>query len=330
MPKIFISTVPFGEIDRTPLDLLEQTGWDYQINPLGRKLTPEEVGAFVKDGEGLIAGTENLDVVLKTAKNLKIISRVGIGLDSVPLAKCKELGITVAYTPDAVTHAVAEFTVGMMVSVTRYVCQADRNARKPVWKRFIGKRIGESVLGIIGVGRIGTQIIRLISGFKPKEILVNDLKDKTQEIQQLRDQYGLCIRQVEKEEIYKNADILSLHVPLSPLTRNLINKDVFPQFRKDVFLINQARGGIVNESDLYEALKAQTIAGAAIDVFEQEPYTGPLTELENIVLTQHMGSCSFDCRSRMEIEAAENLIRFFKKEPLLGEVPEEEYTYQQQ
>jgi D-3-phosphoglycerate dehydrogenase / 2-oxoglutarate reductase len=329
MPKIFISTVPFGEFDQKPLNLLQETGWEYQVNPLNRKLTPEEVAEFARDADGLIAGTEDISIVLKSAKKLRVVSRVGIGLDSVPLKECKEKGITVTYTPDAVTMAVVEMTISLMISGTRQIIAADRNFRKGNWNRLQGKRLGESIIGLIGFGRIGSNVARILSEFHPKKVLVSDIKDYKTKIATLRKEKSLNIEQVSREDIYQHADIISLHVPLCSSTRNLICMDTLRFFRQDAFLINTSRGGIVNESDLYTVLKGNNLLGAAIDAFEHEPYNGPLTELNNIILTQHMGSCSYDCRAAMETQATEDMIRFFKKEPLLQEVPEEEYSYQE-
>ncbi len=319
MPKIFVSTSPFGEIDPEPLKLLEYTGWNFNINPLERKLTPEEVGAMASDCDGLIAGTEDITIVLKTAKKLKIISRVGIGLDSVPLEKCLDRGIVVTYTPDAVTMAVAELTIGVMISLTRHVCYADRQIRIGNWKRRQGKRIGKSVVGIIGFGRVGINTVKLLKPFKPEQILINDIVDKTETIESLRMQ-GLNIRCAEKEEIYKNADIISLHVPMTKETKNLITQKTLKKIKKEAYLLNLSRGGIINEQDLFDALKNGTIAGAALDCFVEEPYKGLLTSLDNIILTQHMGSCSYDCRAAMELEATKDCIRFFKGEPLSNQV----------
>ena len=327
MPKIFVSATPFGHIDLTPVRLLKETGWEYKTNPLGRRPTPNEVAELAFDYDGLIAGTEDLRPLVERTNRLKIISRVGIGLDSVPLGLCREKGITVTYTPDAVTMAVAELTVGIMISLTRHTYISDRNIRHGEWKRRQGKRIGKSRIGIVGFGRIGTNVVKLLVPFHPEEILVNDIKDKNEEIAEFRD-CGLNIRHGEKKEIYGNSDIVSLHIPLSPQSRNLINAETLQHFKKDTFLINLARGGIVNEADLYKALITGRIAGAAIDCFEDEPYCGPLAELDNVLLTQHMGSCSFDCHARMEIEATQDLIRFFKGEALKNEVPEDEYFYQ--
>jgi D-3-phosphoglycerate dehydrogenase len=193
MPKIFISTVPFGEIDPKAVQLLQQTGWEFEINSLGRKLKPEEVAELAGDCDGLIAGTEGIGTLVESSKKLKMISRVGIGLDSVPLNLCRTKGIVVSYTPDAVTKAVAELTLGAMLSITRFVPQADRNMRKRDWKRLMGKRIEHSVIGILGMGRIGTKVMHMLAGFSPQEILIADIKDKQKEIDDLRTQHGLKI-----------------------------------------------------------------------------------------------------------------------------------------
>lgn len=328
MKRIFVSTYPFGQYNEEPISILRKEGWEVVLNPTKRKLTSEEVAEYAKDVDAIIAGTEDLTPLIQKNPGLKIISRVGIGLDSVPLQLCRDKNITVAYTPDAVTMAVVELTIGLMVSLTRKVHLANFELRRGGWSRFTGKRLGESVIGLIGLGRVGSNVLRILNEFRPKEILVNDLKNKSKEIQEIIQDTGLKVRQVDKEEIYKNADIISLHVPLTNLTRNLIGKTEFSLMNESTFVINTARGGIVNESDLFHAVKSEKIAGAAIDVFEKEPYKGNLIELENIILTEHMGSCSFDCRYLMEFGAASEVVRFFKGEPLLNPVPDEELENQ--
>ena len=329
MAKVFVSTFPFGLVDDSPLQLLKGSGHDVQYNPLQRKLTPNEISELAHDCDAIIAGTENLTPLIQKNPNLKMISRVGIGLDSVPLMECKKKNIVVAYTPDAVTMAVAELTVGLIIAVTRKVGFADTQLRAGGWTRPQGKRIGESVIGLVGFGRVGSNVARLISEFHPKEILVNDLRNKQDVVHSLSQRYGLTIRTVEKEEIFQRSDIVSLHVPLSPKTKDLINEDVLGLFKKDCFLVNTSRGGVVNEADLLSSLKKEMIGGAAVDVFEEEPYHGALLEMDNILLTQHMGSCSYDCRAQMERQATEEVLRFLKGEPLLAEVPSEEYEYQE-
>ena len=146
-PKIFISSVPFGELDSKPLDLLKEAGWEFVVNPLGRKLKSNEVASFCKHCDGLIAGTEDLSEVFKTSTKLKIISWVGIGLDSFPLKLCKERDIAVAYTPDVVTMAAVELSIGGMIALSRQVALADSQTRNGVWNRLFGKRIGGAGIG---------------------------------------------------------------------------------------------------------------------------------------------------------------------------------------
>ncbi|TGL90242.1 dehydrogenase [Leptospira congkakensis] len=322
--NIFVSTYPFGNYDRLPIELLNRSGFSYTINPLSRKLTAEEVSEFAKDSVGIIAGTENLSLLINNSKKLKFISRVGIGLDSVPLRLCREKGIKVSYTPDAVTLAVAELVIGMMITLPRQVALADRQIRVGKWTRPVGISINSATIGIIGFGRVGFKISTLLNGFSPTKVYVSDILDKPEEIQSLRS-LGLNIEQVSLEFLLEFSDIVSVHVPLTPLTRNLIGERELKLMRKNSFLINFSRGGIVNEEDVYHCLKNLEIAGMAVDVYEKEPYKGKLSELENVVLTQHMGSCSFDCRLAMESQATEELIRFFQSLPLLSEVPEFEY-----
>ena len=326
--RIFISTIPFGEVEPLVLELLDKSGFEYSINPLGRKLKADEVAEIAKDYDALIAGTEDTTPLIQSSKKLQIISRVGIGLDSVPLELCKKKGITVCYTPDAVTKAVAEFTVGLMLDLTRHITYADRNQRDGVWKRLLGKRIGESVIGLVGYGRVGSLLAEILTGFKPKKIFINDLKNKQTEIRSLSEISGVEIKQVEKVVIWKQADVISLHVPLSKLTKDMVGNEEMEMMKSETVLLNTARGGIINEEELYVSLMEKQILSAAVDVFEKEPYQGKLKELDNILLTQHMGSCSFDCRGQMEFEAVEEVIRFFNQEPLLREVPEEELQYQ--
>lgn len=328
MTKIFVSTYPFATFDLTPLELLKKSGIEFELNPYQRKLTEKELQKHTKDVHGIIIGTENIAPILDSAKQLKMISRVGIGLDSIPLKECKKKNITVCYTPDAVTKAVSEFTVGLMISATRHIVLADRQVRHGIWKRLQGKRIENSSIGIIGLGRTGTDIVKLLSSFNPKQILIHDIKNKKEQIQQFQKEYSLNIQQVTQEAVFKNSDIISLHIPLTPKTKNLISKHTLNFFKKDSFLINVSRGEIIHESDLYETLINKKIAGCALDVFQKEPYFGKLSKLENVILTQHMGSCSFDCRIKMEKEATEELIRFFKNQSLHNEVPITEYEYQ--
>jgi D-3-phosphoglycerate dehydrogenase / 2-oxoglutarate reductase len=321
--KILITTVPFGQVDAKPLKDLANNNIEYTINPLGRKLQPGELAELIDDFDIVIAGTEKIDKkVFDRAKKLKFISRVGIGLDGIDLNYAREKGVKISYTPDAPAPAVAELTIGLMISLARSVNRSNLNIKNGKWERYFGQRLSEMNIGIIGMGRIGSGVMRHLKCFNPKNILVNDIDSST-----VRD-LGTGVSVCSKDEIYCNSDLISLHIPLTKDTHNMISLDQINKMKKSVYLINTARGGIINEESLLDALKGGKIAGAAIDTYEDEPYFGGLTKFDNCINTAHMGSMTVDCRSAMEIEATQEAIRFIKGVALMSEVPEDEYQAQ--
>ena len=324
MAQVLVTTVPFGAHNRLPLDLLDSLGVSYEINPLGRRLTAPELADMVGDAEVIIAGTEPItSEVMDAGRNLRLISRVGIGLDSVDLIAARERGIGVSYTPEAPAPAVAELTIGLMLSLLRGIHTANLGLHGGTWERFMGRRIPEVTIGIIGTGRIGSRVLRRLAVFGSPRILVNDLDPRPNLVPELK------LEWVGKETIYEEADLISLHLPMTAQTRNMIRREHLLSMKKDALLINTARGGIINETDLAAVLESGHLGGAAIDVFIDEPYTGPLACIDRALLTCHMGSMSVDCRSRMEIEATEEAVRLFRGVPLGCAVPIEEYQEQE-
>ena len=325
MTKVLITTIPFADKNRLPLDLLEQNNIEYLINPFNKKLTEDELVEMVSDFDVIIAGTEPITKkVMNAATNLKMISRVGIGLDSVNLLEAEKHGIVVSYTPDAPAPAVAELTIGLMLTLLRSVQLSNMEMHIGKWHRFFGRRLSKVVIGIIGIGRIGTGVLQHLQGFGSLKILVNDINSDSN----LNKKFN--IEWVDKETIYQQADIITIHTPLTAQTKNMIKKEQLLSMKEDAIIINTARGGIINEDDLYEIMQAGHLSGAAIDVFDFEPYAGKLREIERCILTAHMGSMSVDCRTRMEIEATEETVRFLSNQVLEGMVPEEEYEVQRQ
>ena len=323
MKKILITTVPFGDKSQLPLKMLKDAGVEYLINPLNKKLTESELAEMVSNYDVIIAGTEQTTAnVMNRAVNLKMISRVGIGLDSVDLLAAEKKGIVVSYTPDAPAPAVSELTLGMMLTLLRSVHISNSKMHVGEWYRYFGKRLSEVVIGIIGVGRIGQGVLKHLQGFGNPKILVNDTF--------INDQVSsdLNIEWTTKEEIYKKSDIVSLHLPLTGETKNMIREKHLLSMKPDAIIINTSRGGIINEEDLYNVMQSGHLSGAAIDVFNNEPYNGPLNKIERCLLTAHMGSMSIDCRTRMEVEATQEAIRFLTGKPLESVVPEEEYAVQ--
>ncbi|TGK17263.1 dehydrogenase [Leptospira fluminis] len=319
MAKIFVSTFPFCRFDQEPLRILKEAGHEIFINPKSRKLSPTEVAELASDCNGIVAGTEDLLPLVETSEALRIIARVGVGLDSVPLELCKSKGIKVAYTPDAVTPAVAELVFGLMLDLLRKITPADKELRSGGWSRPYGKRLANSTVGIVGLGRIGFTLAKMLIGFGVRFILIHDISDVSEKIRDLRKSGG-SVSEVSKQELLSESDLITLHVPKDPSTVGLISSPEFERMKSSSYLINTARGGIVDEKALYSVLKEGRIAGAAIDVFEEEPYRGPLATLDNVLLTQHMGSCSEDCRADMEREACEDIVRFFSGQALRSPV----------
>ena len=178
----------------------------------------------------------------------------------------------------------------------------------------IGKDLKEAKIGIVGFGRIGSELVRLLKAFKCKEILVNDINiDK-----KILKKYS--IKQATKNYIFKKCNLITFHVPLTKRTKNLVTKKEINLMSNDTILINASRGGIINENDLYTALKNKKINSAALDVYSKEPYLGPLKKLKNCHCTTHIASMSISCRNKMEIESTKEVVRFFKGQKLKNEV----------
>ena len=306
--RVFIATSPFGKTGRKPLDLLGETGWELIHNPYGRRLKSDEVAQHLQDVDAVIAGTEPyFEEQLKDANRLKVIARVGIGLDSIDLDYCEKHNIRVTYTPDAPSQGVAEMTIANILNLLRFIHQSDTSVREGAWNRLMGKLVCETTIGIIGVGRIGRIVIDLLQPFKPK-ILAYDIDSNV---------HGTPLPNVtwaSFDEILETSDVLSIHVPLCDHNRNLIDRSALARMKTGSIVINTARGGIVDENALVDALYQRHLGGAALDVFENEPYDGELKRLDNVVLTAHMGASATASRFLMELGATEDCIRILKGE----------------
>ena len=318
--KVLVSAFPFGT-SPSSLDFLRSADFQYQLNPFGRRLTAQELIELIPSASILIAGTEPITAAaLEAAPELKLIARVGIGLDNVDLHSARRRGIAVTYTPDAPAPAVAELTVGLMIDLLRHVSRADRRMHSKNWERLLGRRLDGLTIGILGIGRVGRRVIRILrGGFPNVSILANDIRPD----HSFGKSFGL--RWVDKGEVYANSDIVTLHLPLTRLTRRLVSEKEIGLMKPSAYIINTSRGEIIDESALAVALSSGRLAGAALDVFEDEPYSGGLTDIDRCILTCHMGSMSEDCRAAMETEAIEEVLRFARGKPLKQVVPEAEY-----
>ena len=294
MKNILITTEEFM-ITNFPEDFV------IRKNPYGRKLTEAEADDLIQRHKplGMIAGIEPLTrKIMEKAPFLKVISRCGIGLDSVDLKAAAELGIKVTNTPDAPTSAVAELAVALMLSVLRKICLVDKKIKVGEWVRPMGSLLAGKAVGIIGCGRIGSYVARLTTAFGCK-VLGYDPYIKNSSF------FAVC----GLGTLLREADIVSLHIPHTGENHHLINREKIFAMKSGSVLINTARGGLIDEGALYEALLKGHISGAALDCFENEPYSGQLANLDNVVLTSHVGSNAKEARIIMERQALDNLIK---------------------
>ena len=307
--KVLISTSTFAKFDSGPLEKLHQNGLETILNPYARKLKPQESIELLQDVDGVIAGVESLSQeILSQAKKLKVISRCGGGLDKVDLSAAKRLGIRVLSTPDAPTEAVAEMALALMLSLARHICQADRNLRQGSWKPIMGTLLRGKTMGIIGLGRVGKRLTQLVAPLGMKILAFDSHPDQTFT-------RNHQIHLVPLDELLTQSDVISLHVTLTNDTRNLINKKTLRLMKANALLVNTSRGGVVDEEALCESLTNNRLGGAALDVYEQEPYSGPLLECDRVIATSHMGSYAKEARIGMEEQAVDNLLSVFQEKP---------------
>lgn len=302
MPKVFISTSSFGRVSKAPLEALERAGCSYETNPHGRQLDSTEIRRFLSGAEGLVAGTEPLDrETLAGARDLRVISRVGTGLENIDLAAAHELDIRVANTPDPPAQAVAELVLGGILALRRDLCRADSELRRGSWQKPMGRLLSGSTVGVIGTGRAGKALVGLLAPFQCR-ILAFDLHP---EPSWARDE---GVEYTPIDALLAESDVVSLHVPLTEDTRGMIDGRRLASMKPGALLINCARGGLVDEASLAENLKNGRLGGAFLDVFETEPYQGDLIALPNTLLSPHIGSYAAECRLQMELEAVANLV----------------------
>lgn len=295
--KVAITTSSFAQFSHEPFRILDEAGIGYIMNPFGRQLTEDETIDLLKGCVGVAAGTEPLSArVINSLPELKVISRCGVGMDNVDLSEAHKRGIAVCNTPDGPTLAVAELTLGYALDMLRKITQMDRELRTGTWKKRMGNTLKGKKIGIIGFGRIGQAVASVFSPLGV-EIAYND---PVVEI----DSY----RKMSVDDLLGWADILSMHSSKSGGECSLFSKKQLLSMRKGSWVINASRGGLLDENALYDLLRSGHIAGAAIDVFEKEPYNGPLNELENVILTPHIGSYAKESRIQMEIDTVKNLI----------------------
>lgn len=301
--KILISTSSFGEVSRRPLELLEQAGHTFVTNPHKRQLTEPEAQALYADVDGVIAGTEKINAaVLERAPLLKCISRVGTGVDGVDLKAATARGIPVFNTPEAHVDAVAELVLGGALAVLRRLGASDRAIRRGEWQKPMGSLLRGKTVGVVGLGRIGRALVKLLQPFEVTLLATDPQLDMA-----FADAHG--IRPTALADLVEKSDVLTFNLSFSSEAKNLLSAAHIARLKPTAVVINCARGGLIDEAALAAFLTANPEAGAYLDTFEVEPYRGPLTALDNVLMSAHIGSYAREARERMEAEAVLHLLQ---------------------
>lgn len=272
-------------------------------------LSEDDLSKIINEYEFILIRTTTkiTEKILKNAKKLIAIGTASAGIDHIDTKVAQEFGIEILNATEAHTIAAAEHTIGLIIMAVRNTYEAFNDMKNGIWSRenLLGTELYGKTVGIIGVGRVGTQVAIRLKAFEVK-LLGNDLiisKEKTEKI---------GIEYVSKEFIYKNSDIISLHVPLTELTENLISREQLNMCKDGVVIINAARGKIINESDLVEALNSGKVSRAALDVFSNEPpdFNSPLLKHKNVIMTPHIGAATYEAKIRVADEISEKIIKF--------------------
>jgi phosphoglycerate dehydrogenase-like enzyme len=304
--KIKVSTVAFST-NKLLVDELKKYFHDVVVNEKGVRIPEQELVSFYKDADGIIVGLEKITPeILDQLPNLKIIAKYGVGLDNIDIEACNNRNIKIGWTGGVNKRSVAEMALGFMLALSRNLYVTSNQLKSGTWNKNGGLQLSGKTIGIIGVGNIGKDLIEILSPFNCN-ILINDLIE-------INDCGKDNINQVDKNIIFTDSDFISIHTPLTNETFNLFNLDVFTKMKDSAFLINTARGGIVNEQDLKFALSNGIIAGAALDVYEIEPPIDmELLKLPNLICTPHTGGNANEAVVAMGMSAIEHLIQYFKK-----------------
>jgi D-3-phosphoglycerate dehydrogenase len=317
---VLIEARPFCAFDNSPMEQLEKSGMDL-IDMRGSGVEAPEFVNALKKVDAVLCGNDLVvnDDVLDMAPRVKAIAKIGAGLDTVDIQAATRHRAVVFHTPGANNQAVADHTFALILNVARKIIYCDRSLRENRWEHtnVMGLEIWQKTLGLIGLGAIGRCVALRAKGFQMK-VVAHDPFWPTE----FAEEQG--IEKVEIEELLKISDIISIHVPLIPETQSMINERTLSIMKPSAILINAARGGIVNETDLYHALKKKVITGAGIDVFENEPPSGsPLLELDNVVLTPHTAAFTFEGMNNMSVGVVEQLIEYYQgNQPIYTVNPE--------
>lgn len=305
--KVLVTATNYSVLCAEAKRMLEEAGCEIVENRLGRPHTFEELIPLVGDIDGVVAGVDTWDeAVFKLAPKLKAIARFGVGVDNIDLEKAKEHGIRVTNVPAGNANAVAELTVGLILSAMRKIPMLHQSARRGYWDRTVGEELAGKTVGLLGFGNIAQMVARKLRGFDVKLIAFDKYPNllKAEELQ---------VEMAGPDEVLGRSDVVSMHLPSLKETHHMMNDEAFAKMKPGSFFVNTARGALVDEKALYRALKENKIAGAAIDVYEQEPAAAdnPLFQLDNLITTPHTAAETVETYRRVSLVTAKALLDVF-------------------
>jgi len=307
MPTILITSTSFGKRIKEPLEVLRSKGYDLRFNDLGRPLAEAELIERLDGCDGCIAGLDYFTAeVLRASSKLRIIARYGAGTDRVDLKATAAAGVVVTNTPVANSDSVADLAVGLMLAVARRIPLADRTVREGRWENMYGVSLFEKTVGLVGYGRIGSRVAERVKGFRSRVLVHDPFLDA-----RVAEQEKVSL--VSLEDLLDSSDFVSLHLPTNEDTRGLVGPKQFERMKPSAILINTARGELVDQDALIEALNNGEIRGAGLDAHTEEPPRAGLYEgLNNVVLTPHMGAYTEEALVNMAMGSVDNLCAFFE------------------
>lgn len=313
MAKIIVTR----EIPEVGLSLLREANHEVIVAPHDRVLEKQELLEIVQGADAvlsLLTDTIDSEVFDAAGNQLKIVSNYAVGFNNIDLDEAKKRGITITNTPEVLSDAVAEFALALMLAISKRVVEADKFVRENQFKGwapqlFLGTELDGKILGIVGTGRIGSLFAEKAHRGLKMSVIYHDIQ-KNEILENT-----LEAVQTPLDNLLEIADVISVHVPLNEHTHHLLNKEKLSKIKKSAYLINTSRGPVIDENALYEILKEEKIAGAALDVFENEPeLTQGLAELDNVIVTPHIASGTIDTRNEMATIAAQNIINVLNGE----------------
>jgi D-3-phosphoglycerate dehydrogenase len=302
--KVVVSAVAFSRNKELVQALLSQFP-DAVINYDGKRYVNDELVEYYKEADAIITGLEKIDdELLSKLPKLKLIAKYGVGLDNIDVEACKNRNVKIGWTGGVNKHSVAEMALGFMLMLSRNLFTTANQLKSGTWNKSGGFSLSSRTIGIIGFGHIGKELVQMLKPFNCR-VLVNDIIDISDYA------HTNNVELVTKEYLFQNSDIISVHTPLNASTKDMINKETILKMKQSVFLINTARGGIINEEDLKWALDSNKIGGAALDVFNVEPpEDSEIMSCPNLIATPHIAGNSYEAVIAMGMAAINHIVSY--------------------